>query len=210
MSIPNFINSLVGTINNQSVKTVISVRGYPFNNTNGWISEKIAKIFYPLLYNRCDLLFSNSIYINKDLKENFGIKIPMEVVYNPIEINNTKSVGRKYLSPVNTLRIINIGSLNDRKNQKIILMALSQLNQNYLFENFGIGDKVQEYTSLIYKLNLEKQAKFHGNTKEMKSKLLNNDCFVLSSKTQKVFQTFYLRPWYLGSLVLALIVSPDH
>uniref|UniRef100_UPI0025CE6A2A glycosyltransferase n=1 Tax=Winogradskyella sp. TaxID=1883156 RepID=UPI0025CE6A2A len=85
LAFPNLINGIISTLN-KSVKTIISERGFPSGNVSSKLSLYISKLFYPLFYNRCDKLFSNSVHINKDLKDNFGIKIPMEVIYNPIEL----------------------------------------------------------------------------------------------------------------------------
>ncbi|HET8963215.1 MAG TPA: glycosyltransferase, partial [Chitinophagales bacterium] len=84
LALPNLINGIIAKLN-PSLKTYVSERGFPTANTTRKVSFYISKFFYPLLYNNCDKLFSNSTYINKDLKDNFGIKIPMEVIYNPIE-----------------------------------------------------------------------------------------------------------------------------
>src|SRR5690606_37126525 len=85
LAFPNFLNGMA-SIRFPKLKTIISERGFPSLNTTSRASHYIAKVFYPVFYNRCDKLFSNSLYINKDLKENFGVKIPMEIIYNPIEL----------------------------------------------------------------------------------------------------------------------------
>ena len=84
LALPNLMNGIIAKFN-PSVKTYISERGFPSDNTSSRLSFYISKMFYPILYNKCDKLFSNSKYINEDLKNNFGIKIPMNVIYNPIE-----------------------------------------------------------------------------------------------------------------------------
>ena len=90
LPIPNIINSFVA-IGNKKVRTVISERCYPSLMYKGSrLQMFLAKVFFPLLYNRTNVLFSNSEYINKDLKENFGVKIPTKVIYNPITTNENE------------------------------------------------------------------------------------------------------------------------
>ena len=91
LALPNIINGLVTTKLKSKPKTIISERCFPskmYEKNN--FAMKIAKTFYPRFYNKTDVLFSNSLHINKDLKDNFGIKIPMELIYNPIEIDDEK------------------------------------------------------------------------------------------------------------------------
>src|SRR5690606_24061753 len=78
LAFPNLVNGIAAMLN-PKIKMFVSERGFPSDNTSSKLSLQISKICYPLLYNRCYKLFSNSVYINKDLTENFKIKIPMEV-----------------------------------------------------------------------------------------------------------------------------------
>ena len=183
LAFPNLINGIIA-IFNKKVKTIISERGFPSDNTTSKLSLYISKIFYPIFYNRCDALFSNSIHINKDLKDNFGIKIPMEVIYNPIEIpqktitSETLSNNEKYLN------IITAGTLNKRKNHIMILRALSGIHMNAKLMILGEGHLQDYLESEIVKRNLVATVNLGGNVKNVNDYFINSNCFVLSSFTE--------------------------
>lgn len=183
LAFPNFLNS-IASIRYPKLKTIISERGYPTDNTTSKMSYYISKIFYPILYNKNDKLFSNSIFINKDLSENFGVKIPMEVIYNPIILANRKVLPEGIELPKETLKIVNVGTLNTRKNQELIITALNKLSNDYSLDIFGNGPLNDSLTQLIQKNNLDHRIKLKGTVKNINEQLENYNCFVLSSFTE--------------------------
>jgi len=183
LAFPNLINGMVSALN-KNVKTIISERGFPSDNVTSKLSLYISKIFYPIFYNKCDKLFSNSIHINEDLKENFGIKIPMEVIYNPIEVPNKTIVPKDLKTGENSLKIITAGTLNTRKNQIMIIRALNEIKNKDSLQILGAGH-LQDYLSEeISNLKLENQVTLTGKVKDVNAYLLNSNCFVLSSFTE--------------------------
>lgn len=183
LALPNLMNGIIAMFN-KNVKTVISERGFPSDNTSTKLSLYISKIFYPLLYNRCSKLFSNSVHINNDLKDNFGIKIPMEVIYNPIEIPEKIIIPEALNTNDKTLKIITAGTLNKRKNQIMVIRALKESELNYSFSILGGGELEEYLSNEITKANLDKQVFLKGMVKNVNEYLLNNQCFVLSSFTE--------------------------
>lgn len=182
LAFPNLINGIISILN-KSVKTIISERGFPSDNVSSKLSLYISKIFYPIFYNRCDKLFSNSVHINRDLKDNFGIKIPMEVIYNPIEIPQ-KTIDPERLNTNNHLDIITAGTLNVRKNQIMIIKALNEMKNNDKLSILG-GGELQDYlASEIANLKLEEQVSLKGKVKNVNDFLYKSNCFVLSSFTE--------------------------
>ncbi|WP_340063254.1 glycosyltransferase [Ascidiimonas aurantiaca] len=183
LAFPNLINGIIAMFNPRT-KMYVSERGFPSDNTTSKLSLKIAKIFYPLLYNRCYKLFSNSVYINQDLKENFGITIPMEVVYNPIELPKNTLVPSSIKNTEAPFKIINVGTLNTRKNQQMIIAAIAQLGTKYELSVLGNGHLENDLKNQIITLQLEKQVFLKGRVKNVNTHLLASDCFVLSSFTE--------------------------
>lgn len=181
---PNILNS-ISSIFHPGIKFLISERGFPSNNTSKKISHYISKVSYPLFYNRCDKLFSNSIYINQDLKENFGIKIPMDVIYNPIELPE-KVIDSSTLSETKKrLNVITVGSLIPRKNQISIIDALEGSNDDYTLNIIGEGPLRPVLTERIAELELQNNAfLLGGGIKNVNDFLVESDCFVLSSRTE--------------------------
>lgn len=183
LAFPNFINGIT-SIFNKKIKTIISERGFPSDNTTSKLSLKISKIFYPLLYNRCDKLFSNSIFINNDLKDNFGVKIPMDVIYNPIEAPK-ETIHPKSLNNNNSImKVITAGTLNKRKNQIIIVNAIKNSDKNYELTILGEGNLKGFLNSQIKAHKLEKSVLLKGKVRNVNDYLIKSDCFVLSSFTE--------------------------
>jgi glycosyltransferase involved in cell wall biosynthesis len=182
---PNFINCLT-SINNKKRKTIISERNFPSSLYGlSKISMLLAKLFYPILYNRADKLFSNSQHINKDLKDNFKISIPMSVIFNPVEFDVTQKLNPDNITSNYPLKIINIGSFDTKKDQKLIIKAFKNLNPGEFHLTFIGGGKLEHsLKDEVNQLNLNTSIEFKGVVKNVKDYLLDNDCFVLSSKTE--------------------------
>ena len=183
LAFPNLINGIVATFI-KNVKTIISERGFPSDNVTSRLSLYISKLFYPIFYNKCDKLFSNSVYINNDLKDNFGVKIPMEVIYNPIELP-IKTIKPEQLNiETKKLKLITAGTINKRKNQIMIIRAISESNLEYNFSILGDGDLRDYLKQEIIQRKLDDQIALKGKVKNVNEFLLNNQCFVLSSFTE--------------------------
>lgn len=183
LAFPNIINGILAILN-KNVKTIISERGFPSDNTTSKLSLYISKVFYPLFYNRCDALFSNSTHINRDLKENFGIKIPMKVIYNPIEIPAKTIIPETLNNNENHLRIITAGTLNKRKNHIMIIRALQELGNNFQLTILGGGGLHDYLEKEIINHKLADQIKLGGIVKNVDDYFINSNCFVLSSFTE--------------------------
>ena len=184
LALPNIINGLVTTKLKSKPKTIISERCFPskmYEKNN--FAMKIAKTFYPRFYNKTDVLFSNSLHINKDLKDNFGIKIPMELIYNPIEIDDEKPHHDTY-KITEDFKIISVGSHTPAKNQILLLKALKHLNTEYKLTIPGAGALTTSLTDFAKNNDLENQLILPGSVKNVKEYLLNSDCFVLASNTE--------------------------
>ena len=185
LALPNIINSIIANkVNHKDTHTVISERCYPSEMyKTGTFSMKMAKIFYPIFYNKNDRLFSNSVHINEDLKDNFGIKIPMNVIYNPIEIVHPKQFKDTYDS-TRAFKIINVGSHSYAKNQELILNALRQLDNDIALTILGTGNLTKNLKNYIHEHDIKNAVDMPGKVKNVGEYLLNSDCFILSSITE--------------------------
>ncbi|NNF75996.1 MAG: glycosyltransferase [Flavobacteriaceae bacterium] len=185
LALPNFINSAVANLfRNPKIRTIISERCYPSQMyARSRFSMIIARIFYPLLYNRNDMLFSNSVYINNDLKNRFGVKIPMAVVYNPVKLKPLE----KELSATENRKIfnvINVGSHVFVKNQMMILKAINRLDDTYVLTLLGDGNLTDSMTDFAIDTGISKRLNMRGRVGNVENYLSESDCFVLSSRTE--------------------------
>jgi N-acetylgalactosamine-N,N'-diacetylbacillosaminyl-diphospho-undecaprenol 4-alpha-N-acetylgalactosaminyltransferase len=179
---PNLINALAKVFNS-SVKTIISERCYP---SIAYRSNKyrynLYKILFPIIYNKADILFSNSIEINKDLIKNFGVRLETHVIYNPVlsiskKIKVTDNLGSAF-------SIINVGSMYYIKNQSLIIKALNKLD--FSSELFLVGDGIdrKQLENLVRLEKLDEKVNFTGKIKNVNNFLIDADCFVLSSNSE--------------------------
>ena len=184
LMLPNIINGLISR-KHKNVKTIISERCFPslmykYNK----VSMLLAKIAFPLFYNKSEHLFSNSIHINEDLKNNFGVKIPMSVIYNPIEIGDAK-INASAIVNSGPMKIINVGTLYGPKNQRLILDALKTLPRNQFYLTvLGQGPFKDDLEKYVIESGLQNDINFKGRVTNVNEHLLENDCFVLSSNNE--------------------------
>ncbi len=196
---PNLLNGLIKILN-PKLKVILSERCFPtMAYKSNILRYYLYKILIPLLYNKADLIFSNSNHINDDLKDNFGVRKTLVTIYNPIEIpaNYKKNTKRK-----NDFKIINVGSIYPIKNQILLVKAI----QKTLFESkvFFLGDgidriKIQEYVKSI---NQTDRFNFAGKVKNVNQYLLESDCFVLTSNSEG-FPNALLEAMAVGLPVIA-------
>lgn len=176
---PNYINTLVKHYL-PDLTCVLSERNFP---TNMLTLHRSYGYLYPLFYNKADSLFSNSVYINKDLKDNFNIDIPMDVVYNPV-----KQTKKREHKKSDVFKIMNVGSFQPyRKNQKLLLKAgqLLKDKMNFHIDFFGDGDELKEIkiaTEEEYKL--ANHVSYNGVVKNIMDKYKSSDVFVLTSNSE--------------------------
>lgn len=185
LPIPNIINSFIH-MGFKDVRTIISERCYPsVMYQDKRMQLRLAKLFFPIFYNRNNALFSNSVHINADLKANFGVRIPMQVIYNPIITDDAFKINQSSFKKTEHLKLINAGTMYSAKNQKLILEAMSLLNIGaFDFTILGNGELGETLRAMSKTLNLDTYFHQLGKVTNVKSYLIDYDCFILSSDTE--------------------------
>ena len=144
----------------------------------------VTRFLIRLFYSKSDVVFSNSIAINEDLKNNFGLRPKrIEVIYNPILVPEFK-VSEESMN-AEELCIVTVGRVIEIKNHKMIIDAIHQLNQfNVTLNIYGQGElksKLIEYSRLI---GVEQRILFKGFAEDVLESLRKNQIFVLSSDSE--------------------------
>ncbi|WP_417237972.1 glycosyltransferase [Bizionia sp.] len=170
---------------NPKLKTIISERCFPsIMYKDDKLTSFLTKLLIPYFYNKNDKLFSNSIYINADLKTNYRLKIDRSVIYNPILTKRVKPELATYTDFEDIFKVVTVGRMIPVKNQKSIIEAISMLSSNFYMEIYGDGYLHQQLDELSIKLNLAGRVNFNGNVDDVKSYIINGHCFVLCSLTE--------------------------
>jgi len=179
---PNFINGLLKIFMRSRIKVIMSERNYPSIEYRSSKSRYyLYKFLIPSLYSKADYLFSNSEWINKDLKENFNVSAPFKVIYNPILL--PYRTPKKSLEH-GTVRFISVGRIIATKNQELIIDALGDVQQAYHMSFLGDGNLINHLKNKTEKLGIAKQIEFVGKVKNVNDYLSESDCFILSSNSE--------------------------
>ncbi|SDH45512.1 glycosyltransferase [Myroides phaeus] len=178
---PNLINGFMKFFNS-NIKVVISERCYPsIAYKSNIIRFRLYKILFPIVYNKADLLFSNSEHINYDLKRNFGVKIPMKVIFNPVELLGINTESFKVPEVID---IIYVGKLANIKNPLLLLKALKVVNISNLKVTFlGDGTLRQMLEEYVVVNNLN-NVFFKGVVKNVSEFMSRASFFVLTSNSE--------------------------
>ncbi|WP_430615316.1 glycosyltransferase [Flavobacterium sp. JP2137] len=175
---PNLINGIIKVLN-KKIKVIVSERCFPSKAYKSHILRyTLYKILIPLLYNRADYVFSNSHYINDDLKSNFGVIRPMFVIYNPIKEVPSELYTSTAYNEVFTIAWV--GKLVKIKNPKLLIDSLKDINIEYNAFFLGEGVLKKSLVNEVVNDNIE----FYGVVKDVNKYLKRADCFVLSSNSE--------------------------
>lgn len=182
---PNIMNGLMKR-SFQNTKIIISERAFP---SIEYRSSKFKYYLYKYLlrkyYSKADVIFSNSEWINLDLKNNFHVRNDnMKVIYNPIILSEQYKVFDKSTSS-DKIKLINVGRLIPVKNQSLIIDAVSELlNNSYELSIVGGGVLKSNIEQKINGYVNKPNVKLVGNVKNVNQYLINSDCFILSSNSE--------------------------
>jgi len=179
---PNFVNGLLKIIMKDRIKVIMSERNYPsIEYHSSRARYYLYKFLIPILYSKADYLFSNSEWINKDLKENFRVSSPFKVIYNPVILPEKRI---KELSSYEVVKFINVGRVIATKNQELIIDAFAGVSTDYRMIFLGEGDLMDYLKNKMEKLNVAKRIEFVGKVKNVNDYLCDSDCFILSSNSE--------------------------
>lgn len=188
---PNYIN-ILAKIFGSSHKSIINIRSTTSRYKNEGLLGKINLFLINNLFDKADLIISNSKGVDEDLKSIMNITTNTKVIYNPVDIKyiNSKKdicedVDFKFFS--NKKYIISVGRLIPLKRNFDLIEAFFELqkeddNLEVLFLGDGIlkNDLINE----CVKLNIENKVHFLGNVKNPFYYLSRSNLFVLNSQIE--------------------------
>ena len=172
------------------VKVIYEAHGLHFfkgGPKSGWL------IWYPIerFFSRfADMM----ILINKMdyslVKEKFRTKLVRRIPGIGVNLSQFKDLGngdlRQELSlPADTPIVLSVGELNENKNHKVVIAALSKMkNRNAHYCIAGNGPLLQELTDYAASLGLTERVHFLGYRRDVPMLLSQADVFVLPSRRE--------------------------
>ncbi len=173
---PNLINCITKS---KKVKVIISERCFP---SIAYKSNRARYLLYktliPILYNRANRLFSNSVHINNDLKKSFGLRIPMDVIYNPISIPRYLEINMDFKKK--DFDLVWVGKLYNIKNPLLLVKALEHTELSV--KTLVIGEGL--YFETISKESDRLKITLTGKVKNVFSYLERCKVFILTSESE--------------------------
>jgi N-acetylgalactosamine-N,N'-diacetylbacillosaminyl-diphospho-undecaprenol 4-alpha-N-acetylgalactosaminyltransferase len=176
MNRPNYINVFSKFFGNRA-KVIVSERGTPSIQYKIGIQGAVNRFLIKWLYKKADLVVSNSKGNAYDLNKNFGIK-NVKTIYNFVEKKDCEK------NDLKNFVFINIGRMDQGKNQKLLIKAFKKANINAKLWLIGDGPLKKELEELVKKLNLENKILFLGKQKNVFKFLSKAKCFVFSSNNE--------------------------
>ncbi len=180
---PNYINIIARYFNRGINKLMVSERAFPsLQYGYGDINSKINRFLISKLYPKADLIICNSEGNKNDLIENFGIpELATTVINNPIDFKKIDLI-----APIedffdrNYFNLISVGRLDEGKNHKLLINAVSELSNVRLYI-LGEGHLRHELEDLIKSKNLGEKVFLLGFNSNPYTYLKSADLFIFGS-----------------------------
>ena len=152
------------------------------------IYRMFSKFMVMYAYKRADLILANSYAIQTDLIENFKIRTPVRVIYNPVDLQYIKTHTEEapgFVFKKNVFHFITVGNLRKEKNQLLLIQAffiLKNLPCKLLVVGAGVMEEVLKQK--VKDLGLLGKVVFCGFDKNPYKYVSRSGCFVLSSDVE--------------------------
>ena len=187
---PCYINALMKSIWGYKGHVIMCERTHQttMQQSHSTIYRMFSKFMVMYSYKRADLVLANSYAMQTDLIENFKIKTPVRVIYNPIDLHFIKTHTDEqpdYVFDKNTFYFINVGGFRKEKNHLLLIQAffiLKNLPCKLLIVGGGVME--EELKQKVHDLGLMNKIIFTGFDKNPFKYVSRSDCFVLSSDVE--------------------------
>lgn len=187
---PCYINALMKSFWGYKGKVIMCERTHQttMQQSQSNIYRMFSKFMVRFSYKRADLVLANSYAMKTDLIENFKIKTPVRVIYNPIDLNFIKTHKDEEPSLVfdkNIFHFVNVGGFRTEKNHLLLLQAFFIL-KNLPCKLIIVGGGIMEETlkQKVADLGLKDKVIFCGFENNPFKYVSRSDCFVLSSDVE--------------------------
>ncbi len=187
---PCYINALMKSIWGYKGHVIMCERTHQttMQQSHSSVYRMFSKFMVMFSYKRADLVLANSYAMKTDLIENFKIKTPVRVIYNPIDLHFIKTHTDEqpdYVFDKNSFYFVNVGGFRKEKNHLLLIQAffiLKNLPCKLLIVGGGIME--EELKQKVHDLGLMDKVVFTGFDKNPFKYVSRSHCFVLSSDVE--------------------------
>lgn len=184
---PCYINALMRTLWGYKGRIIMCERTHQTSilASNSWLFRAVSTRLVAFSYKRADLVLVNSYASKQDLVENFRVRKPMQVIYNPVDIALVRQLSQEsctWTKRAGVFDFISVGGFRKEKNIHLLLDAffvIKHLPVRLIL--VGSGTQHAELEKKVQDLNMENQVIFAGFDKNPFRHMRQSDCFVLSS-----------------------------
>ncbi len=166
-------------------KTIVRVDNF-LSASSSWIYKILIKLFF----NKASKVVCVSKASARDLVDNFRVKKEkIEVIYNPLNIEQIKSLSLEPLEPQHRKIfekpvVINMGRLSEQKSQRYLIRAFVEVKKTVKEAQLvilGTGDLQPELENMVKELEIVDDVHFLGWQGNPFKFLAESKVFVLSS-----------------------------
>lgn len=187
---PCYINALMKSFWGYKGHVIMCERTHQttMQQSHSSIYRMFSKFMVMFSYKRADLVLANSYAMQTDLIENFKIKTPVRVIYNPIDLHFIKThVAEEtdFVFEKDIFHFVNVGGFRKEKNHLLLIQAffiLKHLPCKLVIVGGGVME--EELKQKVHDLGLMDKVVFCGFDKNPFKYVHRSDCFVLSSDVE--------------------------
>jgi len=188
---PNYIN-ILAKIFGSSHRSIINIRSTTSRYKNEGFLGKVNLFLINNLFNKADLIISNSKGVDEDLKSLMNITTNTKVIYNPVDIeyiNSKKDICEDIAFDFKKDKryIISVGRLIPLKRNADLIKTFFELQKrDNSLELIFLGDGIlkNDLVNNCIKLEIKEKVHFLGNVKNPFYYLNKSDLFVLNSEIE--------------------------
>jgi N-acetylgalactosamine-N,N'-diacetylbacillosaminyl-diphospho-undecaprenol 4-alpha-N-acetylgalactosaminyltransferase len=185
-----FVNALLKLLWRFKGKVIMCERIHQsaYNQSQPYLYKLFIKVLVRFAYNKADLVLANSQIIKEDLVQNYKIKRPIQVIYNPIDIKYVEAKSKDeapYEFDKHVFYFIHVGGFRTQKNISLLLRAFVII-KDMPCKLILIGGGVLEQTlkEEVVSLNIEEKVFFGGWDTNPFKYVSRSNCLVLSSNAE--------------------------
>ena len=181
-TLPNFTNCLLKLFGWKGkaflrVTSHVSAR-FPESSLRGQLFRWLIKKLYP----QSAGVFVNARRIAMDLVTDYGIKVPIYLSYNPMDLQGIAELQNATISADGKFTFIHVAMFRPGKNHALLLQAFARIKHlNVQLWLIGKGDLQAATQALAEQLGISQQVHFLGFQQNHYQYIAAADCLVLSS-----------------------------